>query len=970
MTELLNEINALKAQILTPKIAAQISGKLFALASKLNEQKRLHDTAYTMTQRLIYSAIAAAPSEFALKAKKELITELEKSQFFTSYKEAIKGKEAEALNIFLSTAASSLETNVFSALAATLLAHSIAKSSEPHSQSTRILLSYCEDYLGNDAEARGLLDFEISSEISAFFITLYFRLGCELAIKNNEPSKAKNLAKSLLNIEQNAQNYLLMAQVFLASNNLKGAQNELKKAQSLIKNDDTKAQAKLYAVAALAHLKAAQKLQMGGGSSKNQSLNTPKTTKIAEQKAQNELKIRLITAKNEAQKAVELNPKSPLALKTLRETLAMIENPSNELVLKMANYELALHPFSEISWLNLCQIALKQNQANIEKLCSRALSYYPKCASIYYTYGRYLARNDQNEKAIGAYKKAIELDENNAKALGELADICISAQLGKEAQIYLNKALKLEPKNPDFLLKKAFLFIKGGKPDVAKPLIDEIAKIRPGSETNVLAYYYERIGDYKNALKSAKMAIKAEPKSAAHYERAAAAALSLNDFAEYESLIKKAIELKPNDEMIISRLLFNSHYIYGKSEKEMFKLALRFGQIVEAKTEMVYDSWLCESDPTQPAHRPKKLKIGFVSADLRAHPVGYFLASVLPLIDKERYELYAFSPVALSKDDKITAALKEHFKEWVEIYAKSPKSQADEMRNRGIHVLFDLSGHMDNHCLRAFAYKPAPVCASWIGYWASTGLGAMDYVIGDPIVSPESEAEVMREKIYNLPKCFYHFSLEEGREVAPLPCLEGESFTFGSFNNLYKMNDKVVAMWARILKAVSGSRLFLKYRQLNDAGGKERFAAWFGRHGVGRDRLILEGSSPRDELLASYARVDLALDPYPYHGTTTSAEAIMMGVPVLTIRGDSYLTRIGETTMEGSGLGEFIAASEEEYFAKAVFYASDEGRARLSGLRANMREYIKDKPVFDTASFVSDVERMFEDLWASYARRG
>lgn len=952
MTELLNEINALKAHILTPQIAAQLASKLFLLSTKLNEQKRLHDTAYTMTQRLIYASISQNPSDFALKPKKELLNELEKSQFFASYKEAIKGKETEAINIFLSTAASSLESNVFSSLAATILAFGIAKSIGADASAEQVLLAYCEDYLGNENEARALLSFDISSEISAFFITLYFRLGCELAIKENQSQKAKTLAKTLLNIEQNAQNYLLMAKVFLASNNFKGADNEIQKANSLIKKDDKILHSKLKEILALSYLKQAQKLQMGGGS------RSSKTNKIAEQKSTNELKTKLILAKNEALSALELNTKARLALSVLRQILA-ITKPDIKLVIKVVNHILALHPFNEHSWQNLCEIALKEEQSDLEELASSALSFYPNCARVYYIYGLYLSKNNKAEKAIAAYKKSIELDENNAKALGELADMCMDVQLGRDAEIYLNKALKIEPENLDLLCKKAELYIKGGKAEHAKPLIEKMAKLKANSELAVLSFYYEKTGDYKNALKSAKAAIKINPDDANLYQLGANAALALNDFSEYEKLDGTAMKLKPNDEAIISKFLFNSHYIYGKSEKEMFKLALKFGQIVESKTPYVYDSWLVEK-------KPKKLKIGFVSADLRAHPVGYFLASVLPLIDKDRYELYAFSPVVLPKNDAITNTLKAHFTEWVEIYAKSPETQASMIRQRGINVLFDLSGHIANHCLRAFAYKPAPVCASWIGYWASTGLGAMDYVIGDPIVSPPSEAEVMCERIYNLPKCFYHFSLEEGREVAPLPCLEGGGFTFGSFNNLYKMNDKVVAMWARILKAVPGSRLFLKYRQLDDEGGKERFIAWFGRYGIGRQRLILEGNSPRDELLASYARVDLALDPYPYHGTTTSAEAIMMGVPVLTIRGDSYLTRIGETTMEGSGLGEFIAASEEEYFAKAVFYASDEGRARLAGLRANMREYIKDKPVFDTASFVRDVEQMFEDLWAGY----
>lgn len=250
----------------------------------------------------------------------------------------------------------------------------------------------------------------------------------------------------------------------------------------------------------------------------------------------------------------------------------------------------------------------------------------------------------------------------------------------------------------------------------------------------------------------------------------------------------------------------------------------------------------------------------------------------------------------------------------------------------------------------------------------------MDYVVGDPIVSPPSEKAVLIEDIWNLPECFFHFTMPPDIDTNELlkvssqpPCAKNGYFTFGSFNNLSKMNESVVALWAKIMQAVPNSKLFLKYKQLTQDSQKDRVKSWFGKYGISADRLILEGHSPRYELLNAYNRVDLALDPFPYHGTTTTAESVMMGVPALSLAGYSYITRIGESTLINSGLSEFIARDENEYFTKAVDIALN-GQQRLGYLRENMRELIKDKAVFNTQKFAKDVENMFISMWQKYKK--
>lgn len=353
-----------------------------------------------------------------------------------------------------------------------------------------------------------------------------------------------------------------------------------------------------------------------------------------------------------------------------------------------------------------------------------------------------------------------------------------------------------------------------------------------------------------------------------------------------------------------------------------------------------------------------------VSGDLNNHPVGYFLENLLAHLDRSRVEIIAY-PTS-TEADELTARIKPFFSAWKPLFALNDSAAANLIHADGIHVLLDLSGHTGHNRLPVFAWKPAPVQASWLGYWASTGVAEMDYMLADPYVAPQGEENKFVESLWRLPENYLCFSEPAHNiAVAPLPALTSGCITFGCFNKVDKMNDAVVALWAQLIKAVPGSRLFLKTPQLNDSALCNTTRQRFYEHGIEPERLVLEGGSPRAKLLETYNRVDIALDPFPYTGGATSAESLWMGVPVITHKGEDFLSRIGESICSNAGLADWIAADDEDYVTKAVLHASD--LRRLATLRAGLRQQVLASPLFDAPRFARNFEAALWGMWQTWS---
>jgi predicted O-linked N-acetylglucosamine transferase (SPINDLY family) len=320
--------------------------------------------------------------------------------------------------------------------------------------------------------------------------------------------------------------------------------------------------------------------------------------------------------------------------------------------------------------------------------------------------------------------------------------------------------------------------------------------------------------------------------------------------------------------------------------------------------------------------------------------------------------------------DQMTERLRKMADHWCAIAQLTDEALAEQVHQDGIDILVDLSGHTAGNRLQMFARKPAPVQVTWLGYPNTTGMPVIDYRLTDDIADPPGRADQYSiESLVRLPNGFLCYEPPEvAPDVAGLPVREAGRITFGSFNILPKMNASVIALWSQILNQVSGSCLLLKCRQLVDEPTRRVYLDLFARHKISADRIKMLRQTPSThEHLALYNKVDIALDPFPYNGTTTTCEALWMGVPVVTLEGGRHSARVGASILTRVGLAELITGSQAVYVTKAVALACD--LERLTQLRSQLRRRMQTSPLCDAKIFARQVEEKYQDMWYAWCRR-
>ena len=357
-------------------------------------------------------------------------------------------------------------------------------------------------------------------------------------------------------------------------------------------------------------------------------------------------------------------------------------------------------------------------------------------------------------------------------------------------------------------------------------------------------------------------------------------------------------------------------------------------------------------------HGPPRL--GFISPDLGRHPVGFFLVRVLENLGRGPHETFCYSDRIVK--DGLTHRLRAAATRWRDVVGMSHERLAEQVRADRIDILFDLAGHTAGNRLLVFARKPAPIQVSWIGYEGTTGLAAMDYLIADHLMVPAGSERHYRERVLRMPDGYLCYDPPEtAPPVGPAPSLKQGFATFGSFNNPAKITPEVVAVWAKILRAAPTARLVMKYRGLGDPAVKRRFLDLFAAHGVGPQRLELLPWSSYSDYLATYHRVDVVLDPFPFSGSTTTCESLWMGVPVITCPGETFASRHSLSHLSSVGLTETIARDPDEYVELAISLAGDP--ARLAALRSGLRERMAASPLCDGKRFASHLMLLLQDVW-------
>jgi predicted O-linked N-acetylglucosamine transferase (SPINDLY family) len=621
-----------------------------------------------------------------------------------------------------------------------------------------------------------------------------------------------------------------------------------------------------------------------------------------------------------------------------------------------------------------------------------ALALDPDDAQAHHSRGITLQDLGRFSEAISSYRRAVEIHPGLMEAHGNLGSAL--KELGKldEAIACYGHALKINPASAETHYNLGLVFQEQGKLEQAAACYQRALRIRPdyAPAHNSMGTVSGRLAQHEKALEHFRRAIKSEPDNAdghlnlgialatigqskaaiASFQRAldirpdsadthVGLANALKDLGQFEpalSSVCRALELDPDCALAHNNLLFIHNYLADQPAALLLAYTRRFGEMA-ARLAPAYTKW------PNPPHAGRSLRVGFVSGDLRDHPVGYFLEGVLAALASQasgRLEVFVYSNN--SGSDETSQRLQAHCTGWHIVQHLSDDAFTRRVRDDAIDILIDLSGHTAHNRLLVFARKPAPVQVSWLGYFATTGLAAIDYFIADPWTLPPEQEINFSEQIWRLPETRLCFTAPaEDVAVGPLPALANGYVTFGSFNNLSKMNDAVVALWAQVLNAVPDSRLFLKYQQLGEASVRQSTHERFAAHGIKPERLILEGYVPRSNYLATYQRVDIGLDPFPFPGGTTTAEALWMGIPVLTLAGERFLSRQGVGMLMNAGLPDWIATNTGDYLARAVSHAGDV--QRLAVLRNSLRKQVLDSPVFDAPRFAQHFEAALLGMW-------
>jgi len=433
-------------------------------------------------------------------------------------------------------------------------------------------------------------------------------------------------------------------------------------------------------------------------------------------------------------------------------------------------------------------------------------------------------------------------------------------------------------------------------------------------------------------------------------------------FEEAKQLFEEGLLIDPKNILLLAGMINLLQFSYPLDLEHQKQYLHRYEQ------RLIEDSVSNVGVQIKPdIHKP--LRVGFVSADLWKHPVGYFLDSVLGQIcvdPKLTEQLVLIAYHNTSKQDEYTTRFKAHFDTWHQVDTWSDARLIEQIKRDRVDILIDLSGHTTGNRLPVFAKKPAPLQISWLGYFASTGLSSIDYVLADPICIPATEESTFVEKIWRLPQLRYCFSIpEDAPEVSKLPCLQQQQIVIGCYQMLPKINQKILQCWAQVLSASPHARLRIQVKEFAQVEAKKIFQSRLIDAGIDLERVDLFGAMNRKDYLASHSEVDFILDTFPYTGGTTTVEALWMGVPTLTLALPSMLGRQGEALLKNAGLANWVTYSEEEYVQKAIDWANadDEQRQELARLRSTIREQVRSSPLFDAQQFAQDFVQALNEMW-------
>jgi len=569
------------------------------------------------------------------------------------------------------------------------------------------------------------------------------------------------------------------------------------------------------------------------------------------------------------------------------------------------------------------------------------------------------------KRAEACFRHARKLKPGDFRLSINLGAVYASSGRLEEAIDCFQRALRIQPKSADAYYNLGNALMHQRDYQAAIGNFRHCIDLAPGHTQawiNLGAVYrntlnvHEAIQCYENILEYESASFHALTNLGAIYKDTG----RIDAAIEYFS---RALEHNPRYRLARSSLVFTLNNHPTCSPEDLFKEHRRWGKLCCDRSG-VFEHHDHSGDPN------RVLRVGYLSPDLKTHSVAFFLEGLLARHEKHRVEAICYAEV--NNPDATTKRLRSCCRHWRVTCGLTDSEVAGQVHADRIDILVDLAGHTANSRLAVLALKPAPVQVSYLGYPNTTGLPEVDYRLTDEWADPTGRTECFHtERLVRLPHGFLCYSPPaETPAVSTLPARNNGWITFGSFNSLSKINGTVVSLWARILEAVPGSKLVLKNPAFADTTVRQYYLDLFSAQGVAAPRLtLLEHIASLDGHLAAYNSIDLALDTFPYNGTTTTCESLWMGVPVITLTGHVHAGRVGVSLLNQLGMKKWIARDTDDYLDIAVSCAGD--LDELNRIRRCLRDAMRDSPLCDASLHASEVEEAYREMWRTWcATRG
>ena len=576
--------------------------------------------------------------------------------------------------------------------------------------------------------------------------------------------------------------------------------------------------------------------------------------------------------------------------------------------------------------------------------------------------GAALQKEGKLDEAIIYYKKIIQQNPNNAGAYHNLGNaLQLKGELDEAITCY-KEAIKLNPQVAVTYNNLGNVLQEKGQLEQAIRYYQKALNL---DQHFVMAYVnlgaaLDKKGQITEAVTCYQRALKLDQKFVPAYVNLGNTLSLAGKLDEAELCYRDALHLNPALSSCHSALLLLLNNSPRYNAQTIFDEHIQFSR---QHAENLSPKFVFKKKNQAPG---RKIRIGYVSPDFRRHSVACFFEPIIASHNRDFFEIFCYSNVLI--EDEVTGRIRKYSDQWRNIIGISDEVAADLVYKDEIDILVDLAGHTANNRVLLFARKPAPVQVAWIGYPSTTGLSSMDYKIVDSYTDPIGTTEkYYTEELLRLPESFLCYLPDnKSPEVGGLPFLTSGHITFGSFNNFTKVTSEVTKLWIKILVAVPDSRLILKSRSFSDKLTRHSLLEKFMQGGIDTQRIELMPMVSFREHLNTYNKIDIGLDTFPYNGTTTTCEALWMGVPVITLAGKTHASRVGMSLLSSVGLHEYAATCFDEYLDSAIRLSTD--IQRLQSLRAGLRERMLQSPLTDARRFVMNLENSYRTILETWHR--